>query len=89
MRKIINFFTKLGMNDKDIHALINIIIVVFFSFWNIGIGVFFALGLSIGKEVGDYFNPTSNGYFGDLIADFIGILIGLSLVLFIRSVACF
>ena len=36
MRKIINFFTKkLGMNDKDIHALINIVIVVVFSFWNI------------------------------------------------------
>jgi len=37
-------------------------------------GIAFACGLAIGKETGDYFNPNSSGYVGDLLADAVGII---------------
>lgn len=40
-------------------------------------GAVFAAGLSIGKEAGDKNNPGSGWSWGDLIADALGILVGL------------
>lgn len=40
-------------------------------------GAVFALGLSFGKEFGDKNNPNSGWSWGDLIADALGILVGL------------
>ena len=43
-------------------------------------GAVFALGLGIGKEAGDKNNPKSGWSWSDLIADALGILIGLILL---------
>lgn len=40
-------------------------------------GAVFALGLGIGKEAGDKNNPKSGWSWGDLVADGLGILVGL------------
>lgn len=40
-------------------------------------GVIFSMGLSIGKESGDKNNPNSGWSWNDLIADALGILVGL------------
>ena len=82
MNKLINgtikfMVNKLGMNDKEIHALANLILFLILSvIRNTEIAIWSCFWLSVGKEVGDYFNKESSGYAGDLIADFIGIIIG-------------
>lgn len=43
-------------------------------------GAVFALGLSLGKESGDKNNPNSGWSWSDLIADALGILVGLILL---------
>ena len=41
-------------------------------------GAVFALGLGIGKESGDKNNPNSSWSWGDLVADTLGTLVGLT-----------
>ena len=41
------------------------------------LGAVFALGLSIGKEAGDKNNPGSGWSWGDLVADGLGIVLGI------------
>jgi uncharacterized protein YfiM (DUF2279 family) len=42
-------------------------------------GVAMAIGLSFGKELGDKYNPLSKWDWWDLLADFAGIICGISL----------
>ena len=46
-------------------------------------GAVFALGLSIGKEMGDKNNPNSGWSWGDLVADGLGILIGILINIYV------
>lgn len=50
------------------------------------LGIAFPFGLAIGKEVGDYFNKNSHDYFGDLLADGLGILAGALIVFLLRAI---
>lgn len=43
-------------------------------------GAVFALGLGIGKEMGDKNNPNSGWSWGDLVADGLGIVVGTTLL---------
>lgn len=86
INKIIVFMVvKLHLNDKKIHALANLLIILAIGFFELKGAIYLAAGFSGGKEVGDYFNPNSHGYFGDIVADVIGILIGVTIILIVRS----
>lgn len=74
--------------DKKLHLIANVIIVIIASVINflmiilnfplfviIGINIFMiAIGTSIGKEVGDYFSPSSKWDWADILWDGIGAL---------------
>ena len=82
MNKLINGTIKfmtvtLHMNDKHIHALANFVLfIILASLRNLEVAGWSCFWLSVGKETGDYFNPKSSGYMGDLVADFVGIILG-------------
>ena len=90
MNKLINgtinfMVNKLGMNDKEIHALANLILFLILSgLRNTEIAFYSCFWLSVGKEVGDYFNPNSSGYAGDFIADMVGIVAGYLIIVACR-----
>ena len=44
-------------------------------------GAVFAIGLGIGKESGDKNNPNSGWSWGDLVADWLGILVGYTFLI--------
>ena len=43
-------------------------------------GAVFALGLSVGKEAGDIGNPNSGWSWGDLVADAVGVVVGVLII---------
>lgn len=70
---------ELPQTDKRRHLAVNLIIVMFLGgLVNPIIGVIVAVLLSIGKEVYDEYRPNGTGWdWNDLVADLIGILLGL------------
>lgn len=74
MKKIINL-----IGDKNCHSIVNIIIVLIIGLLiNPLIGVIVAVIVSVGKEIYDKIRPNGTGFdYQDLIADAIGILLGL------------
>lgn len=70
---------ELPQTDKRRHLAVNLIIVIFLGgLVNPIIGVIVAVLLSIGKEVYDEYRPNGTGWdWNDLVADLIGILLGL------------
>ena len=67
--------------DKFYHFIVCFIATLVVGVLSTMCGVCFALGLGIGKEVGDYFNKNSGWSWGDIIADIVGVLTGLLIVL--------
>jgi hypothetical protein len=66
--------------DKLLHFGVNFIVVITASIFGCtGIGISLAIGLSIGKEYGDYHNVASTGYALDLLADAIGIIVAIGI----------
>ena len=90
MRKIISWtlsvlieverFTRIKV-DKQLHFICSFIPTVVVGIFSPFLGVAFALGLGIGKEVGDAMSPYNKWSWGDVIADIVGILTGLLIVL--------
>jgi len=70
MQKIWNKLSQIKHFDKVEHFGASLIATVLFD-WK------FAAGLGLGKEIGDYFNPNSKFSGWDLVADGIGIGVGL------------
>lgn len=71
--------------DKFYHFIVcfiaTLVVGVLSTMW----GVCFALGLGIGKEVGDYFNKNSGWSWGDLIADLIGIATAVIMLIVVKK----
>lgn len=73
--------------DKIIHATLCCVATIGMSFItaffgktvSLVSGIVFSLGLGLGKECGDFFNPNSKWDWKDLVADIVGTAIGLSL----------
>lgn len=61
--------------DKFKHAAICFIPPLVASWY----GFFFSAGLALGKELGDHFNPLSKWCWKDLIADAVGMIIGVAI----------
>lgn len=83
METIKNLINKIKSNDKLAHLLVNLFIVVLFG-WLFGvvIGLSLAIIASLCKETYDEFRPNGTGWdWKDIIADIIGILIGLFILL--------
>lgn len=80
LKKIVNF---LKQSDKLKHCLVNLLVMLIAGSINIRIGlaVGLAVGLSLGKEYGDSKAPGNKWDWYDILADAIGIVIGLLLVL--------
>lgn len=80
---ISNIISKLGFNDKMLHLLCNIIIVVSVSLiFNLCIGIITSALISIGKELYDKYRKNGTGWsWDDLIVDGIGILLGTFIIL--------
>lgn len=74
MKKLINL-----IGDKNLHAIINTIIVLLFGLFHPIIGVTIAVLISIAKEIHD--KKTTGFDYQDLIADGIGILLGLFILI--------
>lgn len=87
MEKIINWvitlLNKLSQKDKIYHIIINFIIVLFLGvIFEPTVGLTVALIVSLGKEAYDEYKPESTGWnWEDLLADVIGMVIGLLIVL--------
>lgn len=73
-------FTRIKV-DKQLHFICSFIPAVVVGIFSPSLGAAFALGLGIGKEVGDAMSPHSKWSWGDIIADIVGILTGLLIVL--------
>lgn len=71
--------SELPQTDKRRHLAVNLVIVMFLGgLVNPVIGVAIAVLLSVGKEVYDEYRPNGTGWsWNDLVADLIGILLGL------------
>ena len=73
--------------DKIIHATVccvatigmSLITAFFGKAVSLVSGTAFSLGLGLGKECGDFFNPKSEWDWKDLVADLVGTAIGLFL----------
>lgn len=78
LKKIVNF---LKQSDKLKHCLVNLLAMLIAGSINIWLGIGLAVGLSVGKEYGDSKTPGNKWDRYDILADAIGIVIGLILVL--------
>ena len=78
LKKIVNF---LKQSDKLKHCLVNLLVMLIAGSINIWLGIGLAVGLSLGKEYGDSKAPDNKWDWYDILADAIGIVIGLLLVL--------
>ena len=78
LKKIVNF---LKQSDKLKHCLVNLSVMLIAGSINIWLGIGLAVGLSVGKEYGDSRAPGNKWDWYDNLADAIGIVIGLILVL--------
>lgn len=78
LKKIINF---LKQSDKLKHCLVNLLVMLIAGSINIWLGIGLAVGLSLGKEYGDSKAPGNKWDWYDILADAIGIVTGLLLVL--------
>lgn len=78
IKRIIN---KLKNKDKLLHFIVNLIVVLSIGWINLPLAIGLAAGLSIGKEYGDSKAPGNKWDWYDILADAIGIVIGLLLVL--------
>lgn len=78
LKKIVNF---LKQSDKLKHCLVNLLVMLIAGSINIWLGIGLAAGLSLGKEYGDSKAPDNKWDWYDILADTIGIVIGLILVL--------
>ena len=78
LKKIVNF---LKQSDKLKHCLVNLLVMLIAGSINIWLGIGLAVGLSLGKEYGDSKAPCNKWDWYDILADAIGIVTGLLLVL--------
>lgn len=78
LKKIVNF---LKQSDKLKHCLVNLLVMLIAGSINIWLGIGLAVGLSLGKEYGDSKALGNKWDWYDILADAIGIVIGLILVL--------
>lgn len=78
LKKIVNF---LKQSDKLKHCLVNLLVMLIAGSINIWLGIGLAVGLSLGKEYGDSKAPGNKWDWHDILADAIGIVTGLLLVL--------
>lgn len=78
IKRIIN---KLKNKDKLLHFIVNLIVVLSIGWINLPLAIGLAVGLSVGKEYGDSKAPDNKWDWYDILADAIGIVIGLLLVL--------
>lgn len=78
LKKIVNF---LKQSDKLKHCLVNLLVMLIAGSINIWLGIGLAVGLSLGKEYGDSKAPGNKWDWYDILADAIGIVTGLLLVL--------
>lgn len=82
LKKIVNF---LKQSDKLKHCLVNLLVMLIagsINIWlGIGLAVGLSVGLSVGKEYGDSKAPGNKWDWYDILADAIGIVTGLLLVL--------
>ena len=67
--------------DKLLHFIVNLIVVLSIGWINLPLAIGLAVGLSVGKEYGDSKAPGNKWDWYDILADAIGIVIGLLLVL--------
>lgn len=83
METIKNWINKIRSNDKLLHLLVNLTIVIVFGLLSgIVIGVGLAVIASLSKEVYDEYRPNGSGWdWDDIVADIIGILLGLFIIL--------
>lgn len=83
METIKNWINKIRSNDKLLHLLVNLTIVIVFGLLSgIVIGVGLAVIASLSKEVYDEYRPNGSGWdWNDIVADIIGILIGIFILL--------
>lgn len=73
--------SKLKNKDKLLHFIVNLIVVLSIGWINLPLAIGLAVGLSVGKEYGDSKAPGNKWDWYDILADAIGIVIGLLLVL--------
>lgn len=78
LKKAINF---LKQSDKLKHCLANLLVMFIVGSFNIWLGLGLAIGLSVGKEYGDSLVEGNKWDWYDILADAIGLVIGLILVL--------
>lgn len=89
MNKLIKFATqKLHMNDKMIHGTVTALTVIIFGLWNLTFSVGLAIGLSVGKETGDSLAKGNHWSWLDILADTIGIIIGLVFHMALGVILC-
>mgnify|MGYP007065044234 CR=1 FL=1 len=73
--------SKLKNKDKLLHFIVNLIVVLSIGWINLPLAIGLAVGLSVGKEYGDSKAQGNKWDWYDILADAIGIVIGLLLVL--------
>lgn len=77
MRKLWNKLSQIKHFDKVEHFGACFVATLAGSFIDVWFGVGLGVGLAIGKEYGDYNNPNSGWSWLDLVADALGIGVGL------------
>lgn len=78
IKRIIN---KLKNKDKLLHFIVNLVVVLSIGWINLPLAIGLAVGLSLSKEYGDSKAPGNKWDWYNILADAIGIVIGLILVL--------
>lgn len=77
-----NIISFIKDNDKLKHVLVNFAIVLVVGVFNLKVGVALAIVASISKELYDKYRPNGSGWnWKDLIADLIGIVIGILILI--------
>lgn len=77
-----NIWSVIKTNTKIKCVLINFIIILIVGVFSLKVGVILALLASLAKEVYDEYNSDGTGWnWEDLIADVIGITLGILIVL--------
>lgn len=77
-----NIISFIKDNDKLKHVLVNFAIVLVVGVFNLKVGVALAIVASISKELYDKYRPNGSGWdWKDLVADLIGIVIGILILI--------
>lgn len=77
-----NIISLIKGNDKLKHVIINFAIVLVVGVFNLKVGVALAIVASISKELYDKYRPNGSGWdWKDLVADLIGIVIGILILI--------